>query len=142
MYQHTTLTTVLVSLVICFMSNQAIAEPGSRVMDAAVIKQRIAPIGQVRIAEQDAGTAAADSTGASGDKIYEKYCHVCHAAGLAGAPKLGDKAAWGARVTKGIDTLVTHVLNGYNAMPPKGTCAECDKAQLKAAVEYMLEQSK
>ena len=60
---------------------------------------------------------------------------------MAGAPKLGDQGAWGARASKGVDALLSSVVNGLNAMPPKGGCATCSDAELKGAIEHMLSQS-
>lgn len=88
------------------------------------------------------GSALAADAAASGDEIYNSKCKVCHAAGVAGAPKLGDKAAWETRIAQGMDTLVANAINGLRAMPPKGTCMDCSEADLKASVEYMVEQSK
>ena len=68
---------------------------------------------------------------------YSKTCIVCHAAGVAGAPKTGDKAAWAPRLAKGLDTLVLSVDKGLNAMPPKGMCFDCSSDQVKALIEYM-----
>ena len=84
-----------------------------------------------------AATAAVD-----GKKIYDTSCMACHAAGVAGAPKLGDKAAWAPRIAQGMDTLHQHAVNGIRAMPPKGTCMTCSDADLAAAVDYMVSQSK
>ena len=72
---------------------------------------------------------------------YNKSCGVCHNTGAAGAPKTGDVEAWAPRMEKGMDTLMGHVVNGFNAMPPKGTCMSCSEADLKATVEYMIGQS-
>jgi cytochrome c5 len=58
-------------------------------------------------------------------------------AGVAGAPKLGDTAAWAPRLPQGKDTLLQHALQGFKAMPPKGTCADCSEAELRAAVDYL-----
>ena len=76
-----------------------------------------------------------------GAAIYNKTCSVCHAAGVAGAPKLGDKAAWAPRISQGVDAMVSTVSTGKGAMPPKGTCMDCSDADLKSAVEYMISQS-
>ena len=84
-----------------------------------------------------AGTALAEEP----QQIYSTYCQACHAAGVAGAPKLGDTEAWAPRIEKGMDTLVDHVVNGFNAMPPKGTCMSCSEEDLKATVDYMVGQS-
>ena len=83
----------------------------------------------------DTETASAD-----GQSIYQKSCQACHAAGIAGAPKLGDKAAWAPRIAKGNDALLSSVKNGLKAMPPKGTCMSCSEDELRAAMEYMVGQ--
>ena len=88
-------------------------------------------------AEEPAGTQTAD---ADGEKIYQTTCHLCHATGVAGAPKLGDKEAWAPRIAKGMDALLSSVTNGLNAMPPKGTCMTCSEDDLRAAVQFMVDQ--
>lgn len=84
-------------------------------------------------------TAAAD-----GAATYKSICMSCHATGAAGAPKLGDKAVWAPRIAKGIETLTQNSIKGIpgTAMMPKGMCAACSDADLKAAVEYMVSESK
>ena len=69
---------------------------------------------------------------------YTSKCSVCHATGVAGAPKYGDKAAWEARAAKGVESLLETVVAGKGAMPPRGTCTACSDGELKAAVEYMI----
>ncbi len=88
-------------------------------------------------AEAAAGTTAA---GVDGEAIYKQSCMACHAAGVAGAPKLGDSEAWSPRLAKGNDVLVQSVMNGLNAMPPKGGCMNCSDDELRGAVEYMVSQ--
>ncbi len=121
-------------------------------MDEGGIAERIAPIGKVEIAGSapaapaaaDSGAAVADSGaaapsgGGNGETIYNQSCVACHAAGVAGAPKLGDKAAWEPRIAQGMDALMATVINGKNAMPPRGTCAACSDEDLKATVEFMV----
>jgi cytochrome c5 len=93
---------------------------------------------------------AAPATGggnvAKGEEIYKQTCFACHAAGVAGAPKLSDKAAWDPRIAQGIDTLYTHSLKGFQGkagmMPPKGGNMTLSDADVKAAVDYMVAQSK
>jgi cytochrome c5 len=77
-----------------------------------------------------------------GQKVYQQACTACHAAGVAGAPKSGDKAAWAPRIAKGIDALTASVVKGLGAMPPKGGLAAASEAELRAAVEYMVSQAK
>lgn len=69
---------------------------------------------------------------------YNKTCAICHAAGAAGAPKTGDEKAWNQRIEeKGMETLVKHVNEGINAMPPKGMCFDCSDEDFIALIEYM-----
>jgi cytochrome c5 len=77
-----------------------------------------------------------------GKAIYDATCHVCHANGDLGAPKLGDKKAWAPRIDQGIDVLFSHAIHGYNRMPPKGTDIYRSNAEIEAAVKYMVQQSK
>ena len=111
----------------------------------AKIEENIRPVGQVNVgsvpasAPPAAGAAAAAPR--SGDEVYNSACAACHASGVAGAPKLGDQGAWGARASKGVDGMLSSVINGLNAMPPKGSCATCSDEELKAAIEHMLSQS-
>ena len=67
---------------------------------------------------------------------------ACHMTGAANAPKLGDKAAWAPRIKTGNDALVASVIKGKGAMPPKGGGAALSDAEIKAAVEYLVAQSK
>lgn len=79
---------------------------------------------------------------ADGQATYQASCQACHATGAANAPKLGDKAAWAPRIALGIDSLLATSIKGKNAMPPRGACASCSDDDLKAAIEYMVNQSK
>ncbi len=68
---------------------------------------------------------------------YNKSCAVCHAAGVAGAPKTGNAEAWAPRLEKGMDALVASVKNGLNAMPPKGMCFDCSDEEYMELINYM-----
>lgn len=70
---------------------------------------------------------------------YNMFCVACHGTGAAGAPKVGDKAAWEPRLEAagGIDGLVESTKKGKNAMPPMGLCSDCSDAQLKEIIEFM-----
>ncbi|MEO7161031.1 MAG: c-type cytochrome [Polaromonas sp.] len=83
--------------------------------------------------------AAADSD--AGETLYKQACMACHAAGVAGAPKLGDKAAWAPRIQTGLDALTASAIKGKNAMPPKGGSAASD-ADIHSAVVYMVNAAK
>lgn len=86
-------------------------------------------------------TAAAGGGANAGEALYKQTCVACHGAGVAGAPKFGDKAAWAPRVKQGIDTLVQHAIAGKGAMPPKGGSSASD-ADVRAAVQYMVNAAK
>jgi len=87
------------------------------------------------------GIALSAPVFADGKAVYDAKCSVCHAAGVAGAPKLGDKAAWGPRVKTGEAALIKSAINGKGAMPPRGGQNASDK-EIKEAIEYMLSKVK
>jgi len=109
---------------------------------------RIKPFGEVCVTGEDCSatvtSASADAAASSrtGESVYSASCFLCHAAGIAGAPKTGDAAAWGARLEQDMATLVGHVVNGFNAMPPMGTCMDCSNDEIEITVQYMLDQVK
>ncbi|MDY6814480.1 MAG: c-type cytochrome, partial [Pseudomonadota bacterium] len=77
----------------------------------------------------------------SGSEVFDAVCTACHTTGAAGAPKIGDTAAWAPRIDQGMDILISHALNGFNLMPAKGGCADCPDEEIKKAVEHMVSQS-
>jgi cytochrome c5 len=88
-----------------------------------------------------APAAKVAAAGGAGEGLYKQVCVACHAAGVAGAPKFGDKAAWEPRIKTGLDMLTTSAIKGKNAMPPKGGSAASD-ADVRSAVEYMVSAAK
>ncbi|KMQ73335.1 c-type cytochrome [Marinobacter subterrani] len=111
------------------------------------IRARIEPVGEVCLEGDQCGTAAAPTQTASagprsGEEVFNAVCTACHSTGAAGAPMVGDTAAWAPRIDKGMETLISHAINGFNAMPAKGGCASCPDEEIKAAVEYMVGKSK
>jgi cytochrome c5 len=120
------------------------------------VEERIQPVARVAIAGQDnsslappaaaaavAATAAADLTG---EQVYNQACVACHGAGVAGAPKLGDKAAWAPRIAQGMDTLHAHALQGYQGkagyMPPKGGRTDLSDQSILNGVDYIIAAGK
>jgi len=95
----------------------------------------------VAAAPAPAAAPAAAAPSAAGKALYDQTCAVCHAAGVAGAPKFGDKAAWAPRIAEGMDTVFKIALTGKGAMPPKGGASASDD-DVRAAVQYMVEHSK
>lgn len=109
------------------------------------VKERIAPVGKTCMSGEPCAAAPAAPASAgpkSGKDLYTSVCATCHGTGVLGAPKFGNAADWGPRAAKGLDTLYTHALGGFNSMPPKGTCAACTDDEIKGAVKYMVENSK
>ena len=110
------------------------AEPAAAPAPAAT---EPAPAAPVAAATPDAAPAASDV----GKNIYNTTCMACHASGVAGAPKFGDKAAWAPFIAKGMDDMVQKATQGVGAMPPKGGSTASD-ADFKAAIQYMVDAAK
>lgn len=89
-----------------------------------------------------AGVPAAAAPAANGKGVYDANCAACHASGVAGAPKFGDKAAWAARIKAGNDALYGNAIKGKAAMPAKGGNAGLSDADVKAAVDYLAASAK
>ena len=111
------------------------------------IRSRIQPVGEVCLQGDECGEAAAASETASsgprpGSEVYDAVCMACHTTGAAGAPVIGDAGAWAPRVDQGMETLISHAINGFNAMPAKGGCASCPDEEIAAAVEHIVAESK
>lgn len=96
-------------------------------------------------AAQAPAPAAAPAENTVGKSTYGKTCAMCHAAGVAGAPKPGDKADWAPRIAQGKDTLYKHAIEGFTGskgmMPARGGAASLSDDDVKAAVDYMADQS-
>lgn len=113
--------------------------------EQTAVIQRIQPLGSVFI-EGEKGSSSSPSVAApakkiarTGEAIFKQYCTVCHSTGVAGAPKFRDAQDWHDRLARqGIKDLISHVMKGYNAMPPMGTCQDCSSEDFKHAIEYML----
>jgi cytochrome c5 len=126
--------------------------------DAVMNKQvaaRTAPVGQVAVAGADnAALAIKSDDGAApaalalpknGEETYKAVCSACHAAGIAGAPKVGDKAAWAPRIAQGKATLYSHALNGFQGkagmMPAKGARPDLPDDLVKETVDYIVKMN-
>ena len=120
------------------------------------VTERVQPFARVAVAGQDnsalkieattpAGSAA-PAQPKNGDELYEQACKACHGAGIGGAPKAGDKAAWGPRVSKGKDILYDHAIKGFTGtagmMPAKGGRVDVSDDLVKQAVDHIVELAK
>ena len=104
-----------------------------------------APAAGTAPAPAAAPAAPAAAENELGKSVFGKTCAMCHAAGVAGAPKPGDKADWGPRIAQGKDTMYKHAIEGFTGakgmMPAKGGSANLTDAEVKAAVDYMADKS-
>ena len=117
----------------------------SRAMSEDAVARRLKPVGQIALAEPASPSGAdhpAAAASSDGSKVYQTVCVACHGAGLVGAPKLGDQAAWKPRLTQGLATLHEHAVKGIRAMPPKGGNPSLSDDDVRAAVDYMASHSK
>jgi cytochrome c5 len=131
--------------VVAWLANKSGAsfkEPAAAKTAAAAAPAPAAPAAAPAAAAPTPAAAAPVAAAGGGKKIYDSACMACHAAGVAGAPKFGDKAAWAPRLVAGLDALTASVIKGKGAMPPKGGNASIPDADIRAAVEYMAAAAK
>lgn len=133
---------------VCILAANLIDSDDERADPAQVarIAERIKPVGSVvtdPAALVKVAAAAPARAAMSGEQVNAKLCAGCHGAGVLGAPKTGDKAAWASRLSAagGIDGLAASAAKGKNAMPPKGGDPSLSDDEVRAAVEYLLKQS-
>lgn len=132
-----------VARAVVYMVNNSggkLSEPAAPA-DAQAAAPQDAPAAAQAAPAQPAAPAAAAAPAATqanaGEALYNQACAACHAAGVAGAPKFGDKAGWAPRLGQGVDGLTASAIKGKGAMPPRGASTASD-AELRAAVEYMV----
>lgn len=104
----------------------------------AKVEERIAPVAEVDVAATDDGAA---KVALSGDAVYQQNCLACHGSGVLGAPMIGDKAAWGPRITQGYETLVKHAIDGIRTMPARGGNPGLSDDEVANAVVYMANEA-
>ena len=133
------------TIVILVIAN-AFYDGDEKLADARVQKavaERIAPVGQVYVGEVPAAAAEVEAVATtvavamSGDQVYQQVCASCHTSGIMNAPKMGDAAAWQARLAKGKETLYANAINGIGAMPAKGGRADMSDDAIRAAVDHL-----
>ena len=122
-------------------SNNDAASKNMAVGTMEDIAMRLKPVITIdSILASSAGSGSGEMAQKSPQQLYEGACLACHASGVAGAPKVGDGAAWQARLGDGIDALLTSAIKGKGAMPPKGGSTYSDD-QLRMVIEYILAES-
>jgi len=116
------------------------------------VAERIKPVGEIAFAAAQTGQSPAKNAvptatpARDGQQVYQASCVACHDAGIAGAPKLGDKGQWAKRIAKGLDALYASAVNGVQGsagvMPAKGGNPALSNAEVRAAVDFMVARSK
>jgi cytochrome c5 len=138
------LADVEVARAVAFMANQSggkFTEPPVQQAAAVRVAAAGAPATDAAAgaaAPAPAGASAAGGDAAKGKTVFDATCNVCHGAGIAGAPKAGDKAAWAPRIKQGVPAMYEAALKGKGAMPPKGGNNALSEADVKAAVDHMV----
>jgi len=145
---------LVIALTACGQKNaqqaQASPAPAAAPADTVAATPAAPPAAAPVPAAEPAAPAAAPATTAStagggdlvlGEKIFGATCATCHGAGVLGAPKSGDKTAWGPRIAQGKDTLYKHALEGFKMMPAKGGNAALKDDEVKAAIDYMVSKA-
>jgi cytochrome c5 len=125
---------------------------GALLAAASSVAERIKPVAQVDVASAETpqepvkNAAAAQPRSRDGQQVYQTTCVACHDAGIAGAPKVGDKGQWATHIAKGVDTLYASAVNGVQGsagvMPARGGNPALSNAEVRAAVDYMVVRSK
>ena len=149
----------LIVMLVMLVTSGAELSPQHPAMSEEAIARRLKPVGELVVdaSQPAAAPAAAPATVATaapapaakaaaapqaaagrGKAVYDTTCMVCHAAGVAGAPKTGDKAQWAPRMKAGMSALYASSIKGKNAMPPKGGNLSLPDADVRAAVDYMV----
>jgi cytochrome c5 len=127
---------LVILLLVKLVASSSVLGSGSDAQTAEAIASRIKPVAQFKLVDANAPKAVL-----TGQQVYESTCTACHAAGVAGAPKLGDQGAWAPLIAKGYDDMVAKAISGVGAMPPKGGNASLSDFEIARAVVYMANQS-
>lgn len=132
----------ITALTSALIAAPVLAEPSNAQQSAA---SRVKPVGETCMEGQPcaAPVVAVAAGPRTGEQVYTAKCSLCHGTGALGSPKVGDAAAWAPRLAaRKLEGLVEHAINGFNSMPPKGTCADCSDDEIKSAVKHMVDRSK
>jgi cytochrome c5 len=128
----TALALVATIAILVLLTQMVTDTPKAAKDDDAAVLSRLKPVGELQIA-----AAGAPKGQLTGEQVYNQVCKTCHEAGLAGAPRVGDKAAWGKVIAQGQKTAVEHAINGIRAMPPKGGNPDFENVEVERAVVFM-----
>lgn len=127
---------ICIVLLVQYVTHAPQTGAGSSAQEAKATEARISPVATLEFRDPNAPKEYL-----TGEAVYKNSCIACHGAGIAGAPKVGDAAAWKARIGAGYSTLLSHALNGLGAMPAKGGSADLEDVEVARAVVLMANQS-
>ncbi|MDA0236909.1 MAG: c-type cytochrome [Proteobacteria bacterium] len=134
----------IILLIVQFITAGIKVDPNSSTMSAQAIAKRMDPLnanGSNKVPVESNSKSVAVTLD-PGETLYNTVCQACHSAGIAGAPKTGDKTAWSERIRLGNDTLSKSVINGKNMMPARGGATNASNDDIRAAVDFMLSKVK
>jgi cytochrome c5 len=126
---------VVIILLVNFVAVDTRPAAGSDGLGPQAVATRIQPVGTVELRD-----ASAPAVLRTGQQVYVAQCTACHSAGVAGAPRVGDNAAWAPRIRTGFEAMLAAVINGKGAMPPQGG-GDASEFELGRAVVYMVNNS-
>jgi cytochrome c5 len=127
---------ICIVLLVQYVTHAPLTGAGSSAQDPQAVEARIRPVATLEYRDPNAPKQYL-----SAEAVYKNNCLACHGAGIAGAPKVGDAPSWKARIGAGYTTLLSHALNGIDAMPAKGGNTELDDFEVARAVVLMANQS-
>ena len=127
---------ILIFLLINLVLSGSSRGAGSEALSPEAIASRIKPVAGFALVD-----ANAPKVFKTGQQVFESTCSACHGAGIAGAPKVGDAAAWGPLINTGLDEMLKVALEGKGAMPPKGGNPTLSDFEIQRAIVYMANQS-
>lgn len=110
--------------------------PDPAALEANAVAMRIQPVGRVEVVDANAPKVVK-----SGEEVNKAVCGACHTTGAAGAPKVGDKAAWAPRLALGLDGLTKSAIKGKNAMPARGGVPDLSDLEIARSIVWMVNQS-
>jgi cytochrome c5 len=125
---------IAIIMLVQLVTSERGADPNALTPES--VAQRIRPVGHVEF-----GAAGGAAGGKSGEEVVKSVCAACHQTGVAGAPKIGDKAAWAPRIKEGLNEMVKDAIKGVRGMPPKGGNPSLSDDEVARAVVFMANQS-
>jgi len=140
---------VVIAIVISIIATNLVDDKVDVALEEKKVLNRIKPLGELATTLEEAKKASpiveapvvVAAEPMTAEQVYNTACMACHTTGVAGAPKLGDAAAWAPRIMQGEAVLFEHATKGFKGMPPRGGSSQLTDENITAAINYMLENS-